>query len=55
MITFKDVIGIIIIMLMFTLYALFKDDPMKGLENAGKLTEKIFGGIKKLMEEIERI
>jgi hypothetical protein len=55
MITWKDVVGIVVIMLLLTIYALFKDDPMKGLENAGQYADKIFNGLKKLVKEIEKI
>lgn len=55
MITIKDILGIIVILLMLTIYAIFKDNPRKGLTDAGKMVDKIFGGIKKLIREIERI
>ena len=55
MITWKDFFGIIIIMLLFTFYALFKDDPMKGLANAGEYADKILNGLKRLFNEVERL
>ena len=55
MITWNDVVGVILIIMMFTLYAVFKDDPKEGLSNAGKVVDKIFDGIKRLINGIERI
>jgi hypothetical protein len=55
MITGKDIIGIIVIILMFSLYYLFKDDPKKGLEDAGKIVDKLSDSIKRLIRGIEKI
>lgn len=55
MITWKDILGIVVIILLLGIYAIFKDDPKQGLTDAGEIVDKIFGGLKKLVREIERI
>ena len=55
MISWSDISGIILIILMFALYAIFKDDPKEGLANAGKIVDKLSDGIKRLIDGIERI
>lgn len=53
--SWNDIFGIVIIILLFSFYALFKDDPMKGLANAGEITDKILNGLKRLFKEVERL
>lgn len=55
MISGSDILGIILIILMFVFYGIFKDDPKKGLADAGKIVDKLFDGIKRLINGIERI
>ena len=51
----SDILGIILIFLMFIFYAIFKDNPKEGLADAGKMVDKLFDGIKRLINGIERI
>lgn len=55
MITIKDILGTIIIMLLFVFYALFKDDPIKGFDNAKKAINNVSGEIKKIIKRVEKI